>query len=156
MKESLKKFREEAEKLEQSDALKQARAKYNTVESEASALRERLDKVKESVSDVFEEAGKTEIAKKAGRITEEIGKTARGAAESISEKTQKLGSSSTFQSISSATAAVRDELQVTSVDSQVYVAPAKLRKRQETSEGEARVFTADTSTVDVELHKDSK
>lgn len=66
MKESLKKFREEAEKLEQSDALKKARAKYNTVESEASVLREKLDKVKESVSGVIEEAGKTEMAKKAG------------------------------------------------------------------------------------------
>lgn len=36
MTENLKKFREEAEKLEQSDALKSARKKFQTVESEAS------------------------------------------------------------------------------------------------------------------------
>lgn len=36
MKESLKKFREEAEKLEQSEALKAARQKFEAVEKEAS------------------------------------------------------------------------------------------------------------------------
>lgn len=36
MKESLKKFRDEAEKLEQSDALKAARQKFEAVEKEAS------------------------------------------------------------------------------------------------------------------------
>lgn len=66
MKENLKKFREEAEKLEQSDALKKARAKYMSVESEASVLKERLGKVKETVSGVIEEASKSDFAKKAG------------------------------------------------------------------------------------------
>ena len=42
MKESLKKFREEAEKLEQSDALKSARQKFHAVESEASKSSEVL------------------------------------------------------------------------------------------------------------------
>lgn len=36
MKESLKKFRDEADKLEQSDALKAARQKFESVEREAS------------------------------------------------------------------------------------------------------------------------
>lgn len=36
MKESLKKFREEAQKLEESDALKAARQKFESVEKEAS------------------------------------------------------------------------------------------------------------------------
>uniref|UniRef100_A0A8W7PBD8 Mitochondrial import inner membrane translocase subunit TIM44 n=1 Tax=Anopheles coluzzii TaxID=1518534 RepID=A0A8W7PBD8_ANOCL len=43
MKENLKKFREEAQKLEQSDALKAARQKFNTVESEASKSSEVSD-----------------------------------------------------------------------------------------------------------------
>lgn len=54
MKESLKKFREEAAKLEQSDALKSARQKFQTVELEANksseVLREKLDTIKEKVS----------------------------------------------------------------------------------------------------------
>lgn len=53
MKESLKKFREEAEKLEQSEALRSARQKFQAVESEASksseAIKEKLDSLKEKV-----------------------------------------------------------------------------------------------------------
>lgn len=53
MKESLKKFREEAEKLEQSDALKSARKKFQTVESEASksseVLKERIEGIRGKV-----------------------------------------------------------------------------------------------------------
>lgn len=53
MKESLKKFREEAEKLEQSEALRTARQKFHTVESEANkgseAIKEKLDTLKEKV-----------------------------------------------------------------------------------------------------------
>lgn len=53
MKESLKKFREEAEKLEQSEALRTARQKFHAVESEASkgseAIKEKLDTIKEKV-----------------------------------------------------------------------------------------------------------
>lgn len=53
MKESLKKFREEAEKLEQSEALRSARQKFQAVESEATkgseALKEKLESLKEKV-----------------------------------------------------------------------------------------------------------
>lgn len=53
MKESLKKFREEAEKLEQSDALKSARKKFQTVESEANksseVLKEKIEGIKGKV-----------------------------------------------------------------------------------------------------------
>lgn len=72
MKESIKKFREEANKLEQSDALKSARQKFNIVESEAQkggdVLKEKLGSIKDRVQDVLEEAGKTELAKKASQI----------------------------------------------------------------------------------------
>ena len=54
MKESLKKFREEAQKLEQSEALRTARQKFQAVESEASkgseVIKEKLDTIKEKVS----------------------------------------------------------------------------------------------------------
>lgn len=53
MKESLKKFREEAQKLEQSDALRTARQKFQAVESEANksseVIKEKLDTLKEKV-----------------------------------------------------------------------------------------------------------
>lgn len=53
MKESLKKFREEAERLEQSEALRSARQKFQAVESEATkgseVIKEKLDTLKEKV-----------------------------------------------------------------------------------------------------------
>lgn len=101
MKESLKKFREEAQKLEESDALKAARQKFETVEQEASkgseVLKEKLSTLKEKVQGVIEEASKTELAKKAGKVTEDLSKTVQS---SISEASQQIGKSGAFQSIS--------------------------------------------------------
>lgn len=72
MSENIKKFREEANKLEHSDALKSARQKFNAVESEASksseALKETLGTIKDKMDKVLDEAGKTDIAKKASKI----------------------------------------------------------------------------------------
>lgn len=72
MKDNIKKFREEAQKLENSDALQAARKKFHAVESEASkgseVLKETLEGIKGKVEHVFEEASKTEIAKKAGNF----------------------------------------------------------------------------------------
>ncbi|CAB0007483.1 unnamed protein product [Nesidiocoris tenuis] len=159
MKQSLKKFREEAEKLEHSDALQKARTKFRTVESEASrsseVLKERLDSLKGKVSDVLEEASKTELAKKAGEIGAGIGKSARGAAETISETGQKIGKTGAFQTISQTAAAVKQELDQGGIHSRVYQSPSKLRRRVE-SFVDAKVVAPDTETVGIELHKDSK
>ena len=53
---------------------------------------------------------KTELGKKAGQIGEEISKTAKGAAESISETGQALGKTGAFQKISETAEAVQKEL----------------------------------------------
>lgn len=78
MKDNIKKFREEAQKLEQSEALQSARHKFNTVESEASkgsdALKEKLGNLKDKMQDVLEEASKTELAKKASQFGECLGR----------------------------------------------------------------------------------
>ncbi|KAF6211977.1 hypothetical protein GE061_012494 [Apolygus lucorum] len=159
MKQSLKKFREEAEKLEQSDALKKARTKFHAVESEASksseVLKERIDSIKGKVSDVFEEASKTELAKKAGEFGAGIGKSARGAAESISETGQRLGKTGAFQTISQTAAAVKQELDQGGIHSRVYQSPSKLRRRVE-SFVDAKVVAPDSESMGIELHKDSK
>lgn len=162
MKENLKKFREEAEKLEQSDALKSARQKFYSVESEASksseVFKEKLDSVKEKFGDVFEEVGKTDIAKKASKMGEDFTKSARGVTDTISEKTAELGKTQAFQSFSHATAAVREEMDSQGVNSRVYRPPKKLRKRVEFADltQDDRVFEANTDDMGVELHKDSK
>lgn len=157
----MKKFREEAEKLEQSDALKSARQKFYSVESEASkgseVLKERLGSVKEKLGDVMDEVGKTDIAKKASKITEDFSKSAKGVTDTITEKTAELGKSQAFQSISQATAVVREEIDNQGINARVYRPPVKLRKRVEFADlNDDRIFEANTSDTGVELHKDSK
>ena len=50
MKENLKKFREEAKKLEESEALKEARGKFSKVleKSDSGVIKEKLDELKDS------------------------------------------------------------------------------------------------------------
>ena len=162
MKDNLKKFRAEADKLEQSDALKSARQKFYSVESEATksggVLKEKLGEVKEKFGDVMEEVGKTDLAKKASQMSEGFTKSARGVTDSISQKSQELGKSSAFQTIQSATAVVREEISHQSINSRVYRSPEKLRKRIEFADltTDDRHFDANTDAMGVELHKDSK
>ncbi|XP_046749161.1 mitochondrial import inner membrane translocase subunit TIM44 isoform X4 [Diprion similis] len=161
MKESLKKFREEAEKLEQSDALKSARQKFQSVESEANksseVIKEKLDHLKEKVQGVLEEASKSEIGKKAGQLGEEITKSAKDAAETISEKSQAIGKTGAFQTISQTAEAVRKEFDQQGMQGRVYVPPKKLRKRKEVPDiVDEKPVEANEEATGVELHKDSK
>ncbi|KAJ8668827.1 hypothetical protein QAD02_000086 [Eretmocerus hayati] len=161
MKDNLKKFREEAEKLEQSDALKSARKKFQSVESEASKsseiLKERIEGLRGKVHEVLEEASKTELGKKAGQLGEELSKSARGAAETITEKGQALGKTDAFKTISQTAEVVRKELDTQGMQGRVYCAPRVLRKRKEVLEAsDERVVEANFDATGVELHKDSK
>ncbi|XP_020294487.1 mitochondrial import inner membrane translocase subunit TIM44 [Pseudomyrmex gracilis] len=157
MKENLKKFREEAQKLEQSEALRTARQKFQAVESEASkgseVIKEKLDTIKEKVQEVIEEASKTELGKRAGQLGEEITKSAKGAAETISEKSQALGKTGAFQTISHTAEAVRNELDQHGILGNVYIAPKQLRKRKEVPI-ETREILPDEHATGVEVHKD--
>ncbi|KAL3266924.1 hypothetical protein HHI36_011074 [Cryptolaemus montrouzieri] len=157
MKESLKKFREEAEKLEQSEALKAARQKFDTVEKEATkgseVFKESIDSLKTRVKGVLDDATKTELARKAGKITQEIGKTT----STITEKAQEIGKTETFKSISEATKAVRQEIDTSEMQGRVYISPTTLRKRTETSAVQnQKYYEPNTEAMGVELHKDSK
>ncbi|GBP33926.1 Mitochondrial import inner membrane translocase subunit TIM44 [Eumeta japonica] len=160
MKESIKKFREEAQKLENSEALQAARKKFHAVESEASkgseVLRDTLEGIKGRVGQALDEAANTDIARKAGKLTEELSKTARGAAESISDTSHRLGQTSAFRTISQATEAVRSEMAPRGLEGRVYIAPATLRKRREVAEADERTISPDEVTTGVELHRDSR
>lgn len=161
MKENIKKFREEAEKLEQSDALKSARKKFNIVESEASkggeAFKDHLESLKGKVSTAIDEATKSDLGKKAGHWGEEFSKSAKGVGDTISETGKKIGQTNAFQSISEASDIVRKEIDTQSINAKVYKSPAKLRKRVETAfSTDNRTFEANTEDTGIELHKDSK
>lgn len=117
MKENLKKFREEAKKLENTDALKKAREKFQAVESEASksgdVLKEKMDVFKDKVQGVLTDAQKSELVKKAGQFTEGISKTAKDATESILETSQKLSKTAPYKTIAQTAEAVTKEIPLT-------------------------------------------
>ncbi|XP_052866338.1 mitochondrial import inner membrane translocase subunit TIM44-like [Anopheles cruzii] len=162
IKENVKKFREEAQRLEQSDALQAARKKFNTVESEASkggeALKENLDKLRGRVTEAFDEASRTELGRKAGQLGEDLSRKARDVSETLAEKGQVLGQSGAFRGISETAKVVRDELDRQGIEARVYRSPAKLRKRVEVASDPAskRAVEPNADATGVELHKDSQ
>ncbi|XP_034240197.1 mitochondrial import inner membrane translocase subunit TIM44 isoform X2 [Thrips palmi] len=160
MKESLKKFREEREKLEQSDALRKARQKFESVESEATksteVLKGKIGALKGKVQEAMGEVGKTEFAKKAGQITDDLGKSAKEAAEKLSEQGQTIGKSGAFKTVTEAAEVVKKELD-SGYRGNVYQAPTELRKRRETGDSEdLKPVEPNTEALGMELHKDSK
>lgn len=149
MKDSIKKFREEAQKLEQSDALKSARQKFNMVESEAqkssNILKEQLGAIKEKVGDVLDDASKSDLAKK---VSEELSKTAKGVTDTITDTSGKLGQSGAFQAISDTTNLIKKEMNETSIENRVYCSPVKLRKRVQVDLSDSsRVVEANTEAL---------
>lgn len=153
MKESLKKFREEAEKLEQSDALKSARQKFHNVESEANksseVIKEKLDIIKDKVQDVIDEAGKSEFGKKAGKLSDELTST-------INEKTQAFGKTNAYKKMSNTAKIVTKELDTNNIDGRVYTPLKKLRKRKEIIDNDEKIYKVNDDVTGIELHKDSK
>jgi len=67
-------------------------------------------------------------------LTEELGKSAREAAETLSEQSQKLGKTGAFQTVSQTAKIVKKELDQGGMHAHVYRPPARLRKRVETVE----------------------
>ncbi|XP_062306794.1 mitochondrial import inner membrane translocase subunit TIM44 [Osmerus eperlanus] len=163
MKENIKKFREEAKKLEDSEALKQARKKYKTIESEtvktSDVLKKTFGSLSESVKEGLEEVSRTDLGKKIKEGVEEAAKTAKSSAETVSKGGEKLGKTGAFRAISQGMESVKREMDVLGHGGS-YRPPARLRKRTEfSSKGpgdESKVFEANEEAMGVVLHKDSK
>ncbi|XP_062380237.1 mitochondrial import inner membrane translocase subunit TIM44-like [Sardina pilchardus] len=162
MKENIKKFREEAKRLEESDALQQARKKFKTIESEtvktSEVLKKTLGTFSETVKGGLEEVSRTDLGKKIKEGVEEAAKSVKTSAESVSKSGEILGKTSAFRAISQGMETVRKEID--DPYSGPYRAPSTLRKRSEFSfkgaENENRVFDANEEAMGVVLHKDSK
>uniref|UniRef100_A0A3B4AG34 Mitochondrial import inner membrane translocase subunit TIM44 n=1 Tax=Periophthalmus magnuspinnatus TaxID=409849 RepID=A0A3B4AG34_9GOBI len=163
MKENIKKFREEAKKLEESDALKQARRKYKTIESEtvktSEVIKKKLENLTGTVKEGLEEVSRTEIGKKIKEGVEEAAKTAKTSAETVSKSGEKLGKTSAFKAISQSVESMKKEIGDLGHTSP-YRPPPRLRKRTEFSYKAAgedeKVFEANEEAMGVVLHKDSK
>uniref|UniRef100_A0A8C2F4Y2 Mitochondrial import inner membrane translocase subunit TIM44 n=1 Tax=Cyprinus carpio TaxID=7962 RepID=A0A8C2F4Y2_CYPCA len=163
MKENIKKFREEAKKLEESEALKQARRKYKTIESEtvktSEVLKKTLGTISETVKEGLGEVGRSDIGKKIKEGVEEAAKTAKHSAETVSKGGEKLGKTGAFRAISQGVESVKKEIGDLGQIGP-YRPPSRLRKRSDFSSKaggtEAKVFEANEEAMGVVLHKDSK
>ena len=159
MKESLKKFREEAKKLEQSDALKDARRKFESIEGEskqtAGALKDQLSDITGKLKGSVEDISKNETFKKASELGENISAKTKEATESIGRAAENISKTTAYQTASSAATNIKEELEGQTLGGMVYRPPRVLRKRKECEVSEETI-QADEETVGVELHKDSK
>jgi len=164
MQDSLKQFREEAKKLEESDALKEARRKFQNIEGEiekakgSSAFKEQLSGIADKVKDTVDDVAKSDAVKKASEFTETIGKSTEGARKSIGEAAESISKSGAFQTVTSTASTLKEELEGHSLGGKVYKPPKKLRKRCEYvyQVDEVKPVEANEDATGVELHKDSK
>lgn len=93
---------------------------------------------------------------RSGQITEDLGKSAKEAAEKISEQGQTIGKSGAFKTVSDAAQVVKEELDH-GYRGRVYQSPTKLRKRKETDDSDDfKPVEPNTEALGMELHKDSK
>ncbi|KAM8838543.1 mitochondrial import inner membrane translocase subunit TIM44-like [Synchiropus picturatus] len=162
MKDNIKKFREEAKRLEESDALQQARRKFKNIEAEtvktSEVLKKTFGSLSETVKESLEEVSRTDIGKKIKEGVEEAARTARTSAETVSKGGEKLGKTNAFRTISQSVESMKKEIEVD--DAGPYRAPPQLRKRSDFSskgvESDGRVFEANEEAMGVVLHKDSR
>uniref|UniRef100_A0A2R9CNC2 Mitochondrial import inner membrane translocase subunit TIM44 n=1 Tax=Pan paniscus TaxID=9597 RepID=A0A2R9CNC2_PANPA len=164
MKESIKKFRDEARRLEESDVLQEARRKYKTIESEtvrtSEVLRKKLGELTGTVKESLHEVSKSDLGRKIKEGVEEAAKTAKQSAESVSKGGEKLGRTAAFRALSQGVESVKKEID-DSVLGQTgpYRRPQRLRKRTEFAGDtfkEEKVFEPNEEALGVVLHKDSK
>lgn len=152
IKESLAKFRQETQKLEDTDALRKAREKFKVVEEESE---KNVNEAIKSAKDTFKSG--VEKAREAEFIKKTVDK-ARGAADEISKQGERFKNTSTYKKISEVSSSVEQELDNVDMISSLYKAPKKLLKRAERSglDMSQRVVQANEEAIDVEIHKDSK
>lgn len=104
MKESIKKFRDEAKKLEESDALQEARRKYKSIESEtvrtSEVIKKKLGQLTGTVKESLDEVSRSDLGRKIKEGVEEAAKTAKQSAESVSRGGEKLGQTAAFRALS--------------------------------------------------------
>ncbi|XP_061797875.1 mitochondrial import inner membrane translocase subunit TIM44-like [Nerophis lumbriciformis] len=162
LKENIKKFRDEAKRLEESNALQQARRKYRSIESEtvrtSEVFKKTLDFSLESMKEAIKKVSHTDIGKKMKEGVEEAARTAMHSAETVSKGGERLGKTDAFKAISQGVENMKKEIDVG--DAGPYRAPSQLRKRSDfSSKGAADdtvVFEPNTESVSVVVHNDSK
>jgi len=172
IKDSIKKFRDETNKLDDSDALKNARKKYEAFEEETSEkgkiLKEKLSDVSGKVKEGIDDFKQSEIGKQTSEVFENVGKgissASKTAGETLSKGGKIISESGAYQTISSASEVVRQNIDEELSRARVYSSPKVLKRRSDYrmfSSSAAEEFDPETqdlneSELRMELHKDAK
>ncbi|KAI0985368.1 hypothetical protein GJ496_010106 [Pomphorhynchus laevis] len=157
IKANIKKFRDEAGKLEQSEALKEARRKYKSLEQDTLVGGQF---VRAKVDELSEKALNSDLAKQALKLSSQVSSTVKTTAGTISKAGAELSKTDAARAFSSTMHEIREQLDDVTAFSkrtQMYQQPVMLRKRSELAAETCR-FTQpiknDTQTTNVVLHKD--
>lgn len=157
MKANIRKFREEASKLEQSEALKQARRKYKSLEKETI---EGGQYVRGKVDEISEKVLQSELAKQAAKLSNRVSATLKTTTDTLSKAGAGISKSDAARAVSATLHEFRDHLvDVTSLSEpvQMYHSPVTLRMRSELSAENAQPkaeIKGDDKTTNIVLHKD--
>ena len=115
MQENLKKFREEAQKLEESDALKAARKKFENIEGQAikdnNVFKEHITGLADKVKGTLDEVSKAEAVQKASKMSEDLRGKAGSAAKNLGSKAEELGKSNVFKAATTGAKTIKDEIE---------------------------------------------
>lgn len=156
LKDSVKKFREEAKKLEESEALKDARNKYKSLGDDAGSSSKIF---KEKIDSFTETLKESEFTKKASEFQTEFGKEAAKFGENISKAGENISKTAAYKKVSENVQNIGNVVDDVTQLSEVrpYRKPVKLRRRAEVDTTvEQKVYEENTDAQGMVLHKDAK
>uniref|UniRef100_A0A914X647 Mitochondrial import inner membrane translocase subunit TIM44 n=1 Tax=Plectus sambesii TaxID=2011161 RepID=A0A914X647_9BILA len=148
--------------MAESQALKDARAKFEVVEKEtvksSELVKKKLDDLRDQMSKMIAEVQKTDAGKKISEAGEAVLKKTREAAETIEKTAQALGDTAVYQHVSSSMKTVKDEIDQIA-DVRMYSRPEELHMRTQqfsSTDPSNRQFEPNTEATGMQLHKDSR
>uniref|UniRef100_A0A8R1IHL5 Uncharacterized protein n=1 Tax=Caenorhabditis japonica TaxID=281687 RepID=A0A8R1IHL5_CAEJA len=117
------------QELNESDALKDARKKFELVEKEtlksSEVVKQKIEELSDHMKKMVHEIQKTEAGKKMTEAGEEALKQARKAAEQIEKVAEKVGDTEVYKHVSTSMKTVKDEID-SIADVRMYSRPGKI------------------------------
>ncbi|VDP14381.1 unnamed protein product, partial [Onchocerca flexuosa] len=146
--------------LNDSEALKEARRKFELIEKEtlksSQIIQNKISEFHDHISNMIVEVQKTETGKKLSLAAEEVLKQAKIAAEMIEKAAEQVGDNQLYQGVSSSVKMIKNEVD-SIVDVRMYTRPDQLKMRSAAfSTSTDRIVEANPNATGVELHKESK
>uniref|UniRef100_A0A0N4UNM1 Tim44 domain-containing protein n=1 Tax=Dracunculus medinensis TaxID=318479 RepID=A0A0N4UNM1_DRAME len=150
LQENRKQLDKRLKELNDSEALRDARKKFDLVEREtmrnSEVIRAKLKELKDYMSQITTEFQASEAGKKLSKVSEESIKQVRVAVESLEKAAEKIGDTEIYRNVTTVKV-VKEEVD-SIADVRMYARPVNAFS--------SRIIEANTETTGVELHKESK